>query len=170
MKRILVLICILFLVACANKQVFKDEFENEKPWVEQLTQLPAYPDEKNFMSFDAGAGTSNQYFVDTTSIKVGHDGVIRFSLVIKSSTGAMNVSYEGIRCATSERKLYALGRDDKTWAQPRVSEWQKLDFVRQFYAQRELSKNIFCPHQQIVSSTEEAIQALKAGMHPQIFR
>ncbi len=171
MKRAqLALICTLFLLACAGKQPFKDEFESDKPWVEQLTQLPAYPDVKNLMAFDAGAATNNQYLVDTTSIKIGEDGVIRFSLVIKSSAGALNVSYEGIRCATSERKLYALGRDDKTWAQPRVSEWQTLDFVRQFYAQRELSKNIFCPHQQIVSNPEEAIQALKAGMHRSIFR
>lgn len=169
MKRTLALICVLFLIACA-KPAFKDEFESDKPWVEQLAQIPPYPDEKNLMAFDAGAVTTNQYFVDKTSIKVGEDGVIRFSLVIKSSTGASNVSYEGIRCATSERKLYALGRDDKTWTQPRASEWQKLDFVRQFYAQRELSKNIFCPNQQIVSTTEEAIQALKAGMHPSIFR
>lgn len=170
MKRILALVCTLFLVACANKPAFKDEFESDKPWVEQLTQLPAYPDVKNLMAFDAGSATSNQYFVDTTSIKIGGDGVVRFSLVIKSSEGALNISYEGIRCATKERKLYALGRNDKTWSQPRVSEWQKLDFVRQFYAQRELSKNIFCPHQQIVSNPEEAIQALKAGMHPRIFR
>lgn len=169
MKRTLALICVLFLMACA-KPAFKDEFESDKPWVEQLTQLPAYPDVKNLMAFDAGSATSNQYFVDTTSIKIGEDGVIRFSLVIKSSEGALNISYEGIRCATKERKLYALGRNDKTWSQPRVSEWQKLDFVRQFYAQRELSKNIFCPHQQIVSNPEEAIQALKAGMHPRIFR
>lgn len=169
MKRTLALICVLFLIACA-KPAFKDEFESDKPWVEQLAQIPPYPDEKNLMTFNAGAVTTNQYFVDKTSIKVGEDGVIRFSLVIKSSTGASNVSYEGIRCATSERKLYALGRDDKTWTQPRASEWQKLDFVRQFYAQRELSKNIFCPNQQIVSTTEEAIQALKAGMHPSIFR
>ncbi|PXW81472.1 CNP1-like family protein [Nitrosomonas sp. Nm84] len=171
MKQIvlLVLTCILFLAACA-KPPFKDEFESDKPWIEQLTQLPAYPDVRNLLAFDPGYITSNQYLVDTTSIKIGEDGVIRLTLVIKSSADAMNVSYEGIRCATSERKLYALGRDDKTWVQPRVSEWQKLDLVRQFYAQRGLAKNIFCPHQQIVSNTEEAIQALKAGMHRSIFR
>jgi len=135
-----------------------------------MTQLPAYPEVKNLLAFDAGAVTGNQYLVDTTSIKIGQDDVIRFTLVVKSSSGAMNVSYEGIRCATSERKLYALGRDDKTWVKPRISEWQQLDIVRQFYAQRELAKNIFCPHQQIVGSTEEAIQALKAGMHRSIFR
>lgn len=169
MKRALILACALLLLACA-KPAFKDEFESDKPWIEQLTQLPTYPEVKNLMAFDAGAVSGNQYFVDITSIKIGADGVIRFSLVIKSPAGALNVSYEGIRCATSERKLYALGRDDKTWSKPRISEWQKLNFVRQFYAQRELSKNIFCPHQQIVSSSEEAIRALEAGMHPQIFR
>ncbi|SFF06729.1 CNP1-like family protein [Nitrosomonas sp. Nm166] len=169
MKQIFALVCTLSLIACANKP-FKDEFESDKPWVEQMAQLPAYPDEKNLMAFDAGQVTSNRYFVDTTSIKIGEDDVIRFTLVVKSSADALNVSYEGIRCATRERKLYALGRDDKTWSQPRVSEWQKLDFVRQFYAQRELSKNIFCPHQQIISNKEEAVQALKAGMHRSIFR
>lgn len=170
MKRALIpLICVLFLLACA-KPPFKDEFESDKPWIEQMTQLPAYPETKNLLAFDAGAATSNQYLVDTTSIKIGQDGVIRFTLVVKSSAGAMNVSYEGIRCATKERKLYALGRNDGSWAQPRISEWQKLDFVRQFYAQRELSQNIFCPHQQIVSTTEDAIQALKSGMHRSIFR
>lgn len=170
MKRTLIpLIGLLFLLACA-KPPFKDEFESDKPWVEQMTHLPDYPEVKNLLAFDAGAVTSNQYLVDTTSIRIGQDEVIRFTLVVKSSAGAMNVSYEGIRCATSERKLYALGRDDKTWTKPRVSEWQKLDYVRQFYAQRELSKNIFCPHQQIVSTTEDAIQALKAGMHRSIFR
>lgn len=169
MKSALHLAMLVLLVACINKPPFKDEFESDKTWTEQMTQLPAYPDVQHLMKFDAGAVTSNQYLIDTTSINVGEDGVIRFTLAIKSSAGAMNVSYEGIRCETNERKLYALGRDDKTWVQPRLSEWQKLDYVRQFYAQRELSKNFFCPHRQIVSNTNEAIQALKTGKHPSIF-
>ena len=117
----ILMICAALLLACA-KPPFKDEFESDKPWIEQMTQFPAFPEAKNLMAFDAGAVTSNQYLVDTTSIKIGKDGVIRFTLVIKSSANATNVSYEGLRCATSERKLYALGRDDRTWAQPRVSE------------------------------------------------
>lgn len=168
-RQFIPLLCAALLLACA-KPPFKDEFESDKPWVEQMTQLPAYPEAKNLLAFDAGAVTSNQYLVDITSIKIGQDEVIRFTLVVKSSANVMNVSYEGIRCATNERKLYALGRDDKTWTQPRVSEWQKLDLVRQYYAQRELAKNIFCPHRQIVSNTEDAVQALKSGWHRNIFR
>jgi len=170
MKNILLAGCVLILAACANKVSFKDEFEHEKTWVEQLTLLPAYPVESNLILVDVGPSTSNRHFVDTTSIQIGQDDVIRFTLIIQSSAGAMNVTYEGIRCETKERKLYAIGRDDQTWSQPRNSEWQPLDFVRQLYAQRELSKNIFCPHKQIVSSPEEAVRALKAGMHRSIYR
>jgi hypothetical protein len=171
MKRITILCCaaVLLLTSCAKPPI-KDEFESDKPWIEQMTQLPPYPEERSLLAFDSGAITDNQYLVDTDSIKIGGDGVIRFTLVVRSSTGAMNVSYEGIRCATDERKLYALGRNDKTWAQPRVSEWQKIDLVRQFYAQRELAKNIFCPHRQIVTNKDDAIQALKAGVHRDIYR
>lgn len=172
MKQIAILcfLCGLALLTSCAKPPIKDEFESDKPWIEQMAQLPLYPDERDLLAFDAGSATDNRYLVDATSIKIGEDGVIRFTLVIKSSAGAMNVTYEGIRCATDERKLYALGRNDKSWAQPRVSEWQKITLVRQFYAQRELAKNIFCPHRQIVSNSDDAIQALKAGVHRDIFR
>ncbi len=158
------------LTACAAKKEFKDEFDEKQNWTEQLSQLPAYPDDSNLIAFDAGSLTDYQHFIDTTSISVGQDGVIRFTLVTQSSAGAMNISYEGIRCETNERKLYAIGRDDKTWSRPRISEWQPLGFVRQFYAQRELSKNLFCPHKRIVKNREEAIRVLKNGVHPSLFR
>ncbi|GKS69089.1 CNP1-like family protein [Nitrosomonas sp. PY1] len=162
---------LIILSACANK-TFKDQFEEEKTWTERATQLPPYPDMNNLLEFDATgqAVTGNQYLIDPASISVGEDGVIRFSLIIKSSSGALNVSYEGIRCETTERKLYALGRNDKTWAEPRVSEWEKLINVRQLYAQRELARNIFCPNRQIVRNKEDAIQALKTGYHPSMPR
>ncbi|SES75760.1 CNP1-like family protein [Nitrosomonas marina] len=163
-------IVLLLLVSCAAKKEFKDEFDGEKTWMEQLTQLPAYPDLRNLIEFDAGPTTDYSHAIDPSSITIGRDGVIRYTLVTRSSAGAMNISYEGIRCITNERKLYAIGRDDHTWVEPRLSEWQSLDFVRQFYAQRELSKNLFCPHKQIVNSREEAISVLKKGIHPDIYR
>ncbi|GJL75022.1 MAG TPA: CNP1-like family protein [Nitrosomonas sp.] len=168
--RIVLIIGLTLLTACAAKQEFKDEFDSEKKWTEQLAQLPPYPEAGNLIAVDVGTISDYQHFVDATSISIGKDGVIRFTLITESSSGAMNISFEGIRCATSERKLYAIGRDDKTWSEPRISEWQPLSFVRQFYAQRELTKNIFCPNGQLVSNREKAISALKKGIHPAIFR
>ena len=160
---------ILFLLTSCASRDFKDEFESEKNWLEQISQLPDYPDEKNLIEFDAGSITDYRHSIDRKSIEIGQDGVIRFTLVTRSPAGAMNVSYEGIRCDTHERKLYAIGRADRTWSLPNQSRWQPLDFIRQFYAQRELAQNMFCPHKQIVNSRQEAIRALKEGMHPDIF-
>jgi len=161
---------LLLLSACAAKKEFKEAFNTEQPWVEQLSQLPPYPDVNNLIAFNVQTSADYQYAIDPESISIGEDGVIRFTLVSRSSSGATNINYEGIRCETYERKLYAIGRDDKTWSKPRTSEWQVIDFVRQFYAQRELSRNLWCPDRQTVRTREEAISVLKTGKNPSVFR
>ena len=40
--------------------------------------------------------------------------------------GAENVSFEGIRCATGERRIYASGRKDGTWSPLKNSAWQPI--------------------------------------------
>jgi len=167
MKTIFLVFCVLLVAACASKE-FKDEFDNEKTWVELQAQLPEYPSQNNLLPFDIGPSNNDQHFIDATSIQVGEDGVIRYTLVIKSSSGAMNVTFEGMRCTTNERKLYALGRNDGDWAHSRNEDWQRLENVRQLDAQRELAKYYFCPLKSIVKTREEAINALKTGIHPRV--
>lgn len=164
------LLSCLLIAACAAKKEFKETLDTEKPWLEQLAQLPPYPDLNNLISLTVQTSADYQHAVDPESISIGDDGVVRFTLVSRSSAGAMNINYEGIRCETNERKLYAIGRDDKTWSKSRISEWQSLVFVKQFYAQRELSRNLLCPDKYPVKSKEEAINILKAGKNPAIFR
>ncbi len=160
----------LFLTACITKEKFIDTFDRNKDWSELQTQLPPYPQAGNLLEFNVGPTSTHRHFVDASSIAVGKDGVIRYSLVVKSAQGAENAAFEGIRCETREKKRYALGRNDRTWVQPRVSEWQALENITQDYAQRELAKYYFCPRGLIVGSPEEAIQALKAGAHPKALR
>lgn len=167
--RILLLVgSVLFFSACAGKEVFKDQFDSDKTWVELQSQLPEYPKPDKLIPFDAGPANNDQHFIDTTSIQVGEDGVIRYSLVIKSPSGAMNITFEGIRCAVNERKLYALGRNNGNWVHSRNANWQRLENVSQYDAQRELAKYYFCPQKSIVKTREEAINALKSGIHPRV--
>jgi len=108
--------------------------------------------------------------------------------VIKSPMGARNVTYEGMRCATdgeresvrldllilkfevTEKRLYAIGRDDGVWVRPRVSKWEELEDVSQHYPQRALARYFFCPANSIVRNEKEAIQALKNGSHPRVLQ
>ena len=157
--------------AYAQDRKFEYEFDHEKPWVELQSQLPPYLSQENLLKFDAGPASTNLHYVDAPSIVVGDDGVVRYTLVIASPQGAMNVSYEGIRCQTAEKRTYAYGRNDKTWMRARTSKWMDLENIAQNYAQRALYRYFFCPLGiNMVKDADEAIQALKAGIHPRAVR
>jgi len=117
---------VLSLPGQAASAAFDSEFD-EKPWVEiEVQQFPAFPDEGDLIPFKVGAVFDKQFFIDKKSISLGNDDVIRYTLVVVSSAGAQNVSYEGMRCSTAERRLYALGQGDKTWSKARTSKWIRL--------------------------------------------
>jgi hypothetical protein len=171
MKRFLLLLCFLPVAAYAQQQKFEYEFDHERPWVELQAQLPPYPETENLLQFDAGPVSTNLHYVDALSITVGEDGVVRYTLVIKSSQGGMNVSYEGIRCQTAEKRTYAYGRNDHTWTRAGRSKWADLETLNQNYAQRALYRYFFCPLGfDMVRDADEAIRALKAGIHPRAVR
>ena len=171
MKRFLLLLSFLPVAAYAQQQKFEYEFDHERPWVELQAQLPPYPETENLLQFDAGPVSTNLHYVDALSITVGEDGVVRYTLVIKSSQGGMNVSYEGIRCQTAEKRTYAYGRNDHTWTRAGRSKWADLETLNQNYAQRALYRYFFCPLGfDMVRDADEAIQALKAGIHPRAVR
>lgn len=145
---------------------FEYDFEDEKPWVELQAQLPAYPKEENLLPLYVSAATDNKFFVDGASISVGGDGVIRYTLVARSSAGASNVSFEGIRCATQEQKPYAFGHADGTWSKAQFSKWQPIryqDLNRQHHV---LYDDFFCPDGIAVASPDAAIKALKRAFKP----
>src|SRR3954453_11808413 len=151
------------LAAHAQKTI-DYEFDNEKPWAEIQAQLPPYPETENLLQFDAGPASTNLHYVDASSLSVGEDGVVRFTLVTKSPSGAMNVSYEGIRCQTAEKRTYAYGRNNHTWMQARMSKWVNLENIAQNYPQRTLYRYFFCPlGVDMITDADEAVRALKAG-------
>ena len=90
--------------------------------------LPALPEERNLVAFRVGARPVGRYLVDSESLAPGEDGVTRFVLVMRSSGGANTATFEGVRCATGERKLYAsaAGRDAQ-WRPLKNGEWRLLD-------------------------------------------
>ena len=159
---------IMLLLAGEAKSQFlsspKKDFE-EKPWEEQKLQLPAYPKESNLKQIDVGPVTSFRFYVDTESINVGSDGVVRFTLVARSDSGASNVSFEGLRCEPQERKIYSFGRQDGTWSESKNPRWVALARQAVNPVHTVLFEDYFCPGRQIVSNVSEAIEAIRSGGH-----
>ncbi len=101
--------------------------------------------------------------IDGESIAVGADGVVRYTLVVRSPSGAQNVSYEGLRCASAERRLYAVGRDDKTWSTARSQKWLEIKGAVLNRQNMALYSEYFCPLGLIVRDSEAARRALRSG-------
>jgi hypothetical protein len=67
-----------------------------------LPPFPAKPDERNLLAFSVNASAPGRFLLDGKSLTVGEDGEIRYVLVARSSSGANNATFEGIRCNTKE--------------------------------------------------------------------
>jgi hypothetical protein len=151
-------------VACSHDALpRRAALEEEKPAEEQQLQLPAYPRPENLAKIDSGPGGSFDFFVDTDSIEVVGKGDFRYTLVAKSHGGAINISYEGLRCLTRERRLYALGRPDGTWLQAKKSQWTPFSRTEHNQIHTVLSADYFCPDRASVTTVQEAVRAVKYG-------
>lgn len=98
----------------------------DKNWTEIVPVLPAKPVDTNLVSFYVSPQTRFRFAVDIHSITIGKDGVVHYTLVATSEEGISNVSFEGMRCATKERKTYAYGRADGTWIHARSDPWEPV--------------------------------------------
>ncbi len=132
----------------ANWGEFERDFEGEaRTWNEIQARLPAYPEDRNLVRVEIGGTTSHRYFVDRASLSAGEDDVVRYVMVIRSATGAENVSFEGMRCETGERKLYAFGRKQATdgeWSRNRNARWEPIQARLSGGYHRELFFHYFC--------------------------
>jgi hypothetical protein len=144
---------------------FEEDYES-KQWQEVEVQLPAAPKQESLLPLYASASTENRFFVDGATLSVGSDGVVRYVLLVLSPQGVRNVTFEGMRCETRERRIYASGRQDGAWSKARKNEWVRIQEV---YANRHhaaLFLEYFCPNGVIVGDAAEARNALVRGGHP----
>lgn len=140
----------------------RDFDDQKKPWEELQTQLPPYPKAENQQDFYVSGIAGNHYFVDKTTLDMGTDGVVRYVLTIKARGGATNVSFEGIRCATRERKIYAIGHTDGSWSRARDSKWQPIASTSQLSYHRALADEYLCPQGEMVRSPQQALRNMRA--------
>ena len=132
-------------------------------WAEMQAQLPPYPADADLLPLDVGSATSHRYFVDARSVSTGSDGVVRYTLVIKTSGGATNVSFEGMRCEAREQKYYAIGRSDKTWSRARSPQWRYIEYKEYTAHHITLYREYLCSGNVMIESAEQIVRALRAG-------
>lgn len=161
----LLAITMLSLLAGSATAQIKSQYEEDsdqvKPWQEQVVALPAAPDAATLLHFDITPNTSQRFHIDPKSLTVGTDGVVRYTLVAQSSGGATSISYEGIRCQTFEKKLYAFGRADGSWSRAKKDEWQPIFKNGANRQHVTLVQDYFCRDGQIAGKASEIINRIR---------
>lgn len=142
--------------------------EEEEPWQEMEIEPPTFPRQENLIEFYVSAVATNKYFIDASTLAVGSDGVVRYVLVVKTSGGATNVSFEGMYCKERTWKHYATGRSDNTWVKSRATriEWQPIENKPVNRHHAALSRDLFCPMGVAIKTADEGRNALRLGKHP----
>ncbi|MFT4070000.1 CNP1-like family protein [Paraburkholderia sp.] len=118
----------------AGKPTNKDDsaftylLDRKSNWVEnKVDTLPPLPTDANLLPFEVSGNTPLQFAIDRNSVSVGTDGVVRYTVVVTSPSGARNVNYEGIRCDTYEWRLYAgLNADHDGWDTAVANEFSRI--------------------------------------------
>ena len=115
--------------------------------------LPRYAPRGELLEFSPGPGGGFRYFIDASSLSVA-EGIVRYVLVARSAEGVENVSYEGMRCASGEVRIYAVGRAGGWSGTP--GAWRgPLPWHRPLY------REYFCPLKTPIRNREEGIAALR---------
>ena len=147
-----------------NWQQWSVEFEEDKkPWKEIGSKIPPYPRPENLVPLDGGSASPHRFFIDAQSLSVGEDGVVRYTLLVRTAGGSTNVSFEGMRCETREQKYYALGRADGSWVRARDSQWRRLVTQSVNRHHDVLYADVLCPGKSPITTTREALQRLKSS-------
>jgi hypothetical protein len=139
----------------------RDAIDAKKVEREQAVVLPPYPQDADLVEFSVGS-VPHRYFVDVKTLTVGADGVVRYALVVQSAGGARSASYEGIRCKTYEKRIYALGHPQRKWIEARRSIWESIQSGRANEHQDVLYKEYFCPDR-VAASRDSIVQALRTA-------
>ena len=142
--------------------MFNSNFsEDTTPWAEIAASLPAYPKAENLVSFFVSSSSTNKFMIDPASIAPGKDGVVRYTVVIESPRGARTVNYEGLRCESMERKIYAFGQPDGKWIENKGAAWEVIKVRSQLSYHKPLFEGILCDVGTPVGNAEEAMRNLK---------
>ncbi|TSE34830.1 CNP1-like family protein [Tepidimonas charontis] len=93
------------LALTAHAQLLTDP---NRDW--QEAEAPAPPPTlrtEGLVPFSPSVASELRFGLDPDSLTLGPDGVIRYVIVARSASGALNAWYEGLRCATAQVKTYA---------------------------------------------------------------
>jgi len=129
-----------------------------------LKAFPPLPAQSNLLPFQLDNTTSLDFAIDSKSVTIGDDNVIRYTVVIQSpSGGARNIRYEGLYCATGSWRLYSGTNDAGTAWDNSSTPWAPIEGGSMNNYHSTLASNYFCLDRSPVSKVSTIVQGIRYG-------
>ncbi len=149
------------LPAAAALAALPDSNDPKQELAESAVALPPAPVKGQLLRYYVSPTATMEFAVDPKSVSVSDRVIVRFTSVIRSPSGATNVSHEGIRCDTLERRLYATGRADGSWAPAANDAWRAISNVGANRYHAALAQDYFCDADTAAGKAETIVERLR---------
>lgn len=134
----------------------------EKTWTESAVVPPEVFSTDVLQPFDMGVNSALTYGIVPDSLVVGEDGVVRYVMVAQSTSGALNVLFQGIRCSTAQTKTYARLSDKQIWNTSPDTQWQALSFRGPTRPAMMLARQGVCEGRTVNGSAQKILATLQS--------
>ncbi|MFT3778102.1 MAG: CNP1-like family protein [Ottowia sp.] len=95
-------------------------------WKEDTAPPPPEYSSRGLIEIEMPRSASVKMGVDPKTIAINHaTGIVRY-VVVARGPSAVNASYEGIRCATGEYKVYARQTEGNPWSPSGEDDWKPM--------------------------------------------
>lgn len=159
--------CAIVSLALSNGAAWSQP-DDPPPWQEAKVAAPAWSPEA-LVEFPMEGQDSMRLAIDPSTISIGADGVVRYVFVARSSSGAVNGIFEGIRCQTGEVKQYARWDPDAgQWRATEGAAWKALEYRGSTRRAMQMAQAGVCNNKAPARSAAWMMDALQRGRADQI--
>ncbi|MBN9406218.1 MAG: hypothetical protein J0I00_12460 [Burkholderiales bacterium] len=134
-------------------------------WKEDAPPPPPSYSLSHLIEIEMPRGSTLKLGVDPATISLNLEtGIVRY-VVVARGTSAVNATYEGIRCATAEYRVYARQVQGGAWTPSTESEWKPMLGQSNVVVRHplQLARGGMCNGTTVPQSVTEIVRALKTG-------
>jgi len=115
-------LCLVLAIGSVRAQTPVDAPE----WIEEKEPPPPSYSKDRLIPIDMPSYVTQRVGVDPDTITVGADGVVRYVVVMRNTSGSVSAAYEGILCSNGEVKTYARSGGAGKWMVVEQPQWKPL--------------------------------------------
>ena len=134
-------------------------------WKEDAAPPPPAYSTRGLIDIEMPRGASVKMGIDPKTITINHaTGIVRY-VVVARGPSAVNASYEGIRCATGEYKVYARQTEGNPWSPSGEDDWKPMrgqSGVVVAYPLR-LAREGICVGNGVRQTVDDMVRELRSG-------